>query len=163
MVAIAGKIASRAKKATPPEVDRIRSSEIPQSMRQRMSFQPRAGISPGVFASRPRPGSRAWLRSSGSTPAGLASSSSFERQSSPCSFMGAPLKSSMRYQFDGLLPCERDVLGLPALTPRLGSRLLCIRRKGVVVGDYGQLVWTAATFLAWASLVALGIAWDAHV
>jgi hypothetical protein len=33
----------------------------------------------------------------------------------------------------------------------------------VVVGDYGQLVWTAATFLAWASLVALGIAWDAHV
>jgi hypothetical protein len=33
----------------------------------------------------------------------------------------------------------------------------------VVVGDCGQLVWTAATFLAWASLVALGIAWDAHV
>ena len=24
------------------------------------------------------------------------------------------------------------------------------------------LLWTVATFLAWASLVALGIAWDAH-
>jgi hypothetical protein len=33
----------------------------------------------------------------------------------------------------------------------------------VAVGDYGQLVWTAATILAWASFVALGIAWDAHV
>ena len=26
-----------------------------------------------------------------------------------------------------------------------------------------ELLWTAATFLAWASLVALWIAWDAHV
>ncbi|GEO13701.1 hypothetical protein [Microvirga aerophila] len=25
-----------------------------------------------------------------------------------------------------------------------------------------ELLWTAATVLAWASLVALGIAWDAH-
>jgi hypothetical protein len=50
------------------------------------------------------------------------------------------------------------LLGLSALTPRLGSRLLCIRRKGVMVGDYGQLLSTAATFLAWVSLVALGIA-----
>ncbi|ANY77454.1 hypothetical protein BB934_03805 [Microvirga ossetica] len=33
----------------------------------------------------------------------------------------------------------------------------------MAVGDYGQLLSTAATFLAWASLVALGIAWDAHV
>jgi hypothetical protein len=33
----------------------------------------------------------------------------------------------------------------------------------VAVGDYGQLAWTVATILAWASLVALGIAWDAHV
>jgi hypothetical protein len=33
----------------------------------------------------------------------------------------------------------------------------------VAVGDYGQLAWTVATILAWASLVALGIAWNAHV
>jgi hypothetical protein len=33
----------------------------------------------------------------------------------------------------------------------------------VAVGDYGQLAWTVATILAWASLVALGIAWDARV
>ena len=26
-----------------------------------------------------------------------------------------------------------------------------------------ELLWTAATSLAWASLVAVGIAWDAHV
>jgi hypothetical protein len=31
------------------------------------------------------------------------------------------------------------------------------------VWDCGQLLSTAAVFLAWASLVALGIAWDAHV
>ena len=33
----------------------------------------------------------------------------------------------------------------------------------MAVWDCGELLWTAATFLAWASLVALGIAWDAHV
>ncbi len=33
----------------------------------------------------------------------------------------------------------------------------------MAVGDYGQLAWTVATILAWASLVALGIAWNAHV
>ncbi len=31
------------------------------------------------------------------------------------------------------------------------------------VWDCRQLLWTAATFLAWASLVALGIAWEAYV
>jgi hypothetical protein len=51
-------------------------------------------------------------------------------------------------------------LGLSALTPRLGSRLLASGGNGIAVWDCDELLWIAATFLAGA---ALGIAWDAHV
>ena len=57
----------------------------------------------------------------------------------------------------------RDASDLFALTPRLGSWLLCIQGKGMAVWNGEELMRTAAIFLAWASLVALWIAWDAHV
>jgi hypothetical protein len=63
IAAIPGKTARSAKKATPPDVDSIRSSEIDQNTRQKISLQPRGGICPGAFASRPRPVSRARARS----------------------------------------------------------------------------------------------------
>ena len=63
MAAIPGKTARSVKNATLPEVDRIRFSEIDQNTRQRISLHPRGGICSGVFASRPRPGSRARARS----------------------------------------------------------------------------------------------------
>src|SRR5689334_25296 len=63
IAAIPGKKARSVKNATLPEVDRIRFSEMDQNTRQRISLHPRVGISSGVFASRPRPGSRARVRS----------------------------------------------------------------------------------------------------
>jgi hypothetical protein len=33
----------------------------------------------------------------------------------------------------------------------------------MAASDCSDLMWTAATALAWYSLIALGIAWDAHV
>jgi hypothetical protein len=59
------------------------------------------------------------------------------------------------------LPRERDACGLFALTPEPGSWLLSHARKGVVVWNGNELL-LAATVLAWAALVALGIALDAH-
>ena len=59
MVATAGKKASSVKKATPPDVYKMRSSIMPFSTRQRMSRQPSGGIASGAVASRPRPRSRA--------------------------------------------------------------------------------------------------------
>ena len=57
----------------------------------------------------------------------------------------------------------RDASDLFALTPRLGSWLLCIWGKGMAVWNGEELLRIATIFLAWASLVALWIAWDAHV
>ena len=54
------------------------------------------------------------------------------------------------------MQCEGDVSRPFRTNPRLGSRLLCMQRKGGVSG-------TPATILAWAQMVALSIAWDTHV
>ena len=73
IAAIPGKTASSAKNATPPEVDRIRFSEIDQNTRQRISLHPRGGIAPACLRrahgpihwhARDRPGwrTRSWLR-----------------------------------------------------------------------------------------------------
>ena len=83
IAAIPGKTASSAKNATPPEVNRIRFSEIDQNTRQRISLHPRGGICSGVFAPRPRPDSLARARSTGLADALLAPTSA--RQSSPLS------------------------------------------------------------------------------
>ena len=54
---MAGKIASMPKKAMPPATWGMLSPVKSAQARQKMSFQPRKGISPGCWAARPRPGS----------------------------------------------------------------------------------------------------------
>ncbi len=51
---------------------------------------------------------------------------------------------------------------LSALTLRQTFWLLC-STENLAVSDYGNLLSTGSTFLGWASVVALGIAWDARV
>src|SRR5215212_3894423 len=63
IAAMPGNTASSAKKATPPEVEATLSAEIDQNTRHAISPHPRAVICSGVFASRPRPGSRDRMRS----------------------------------------------------------------------------------------------------
>jgi hypothetical protein len=58
---------------------------------------------------------------------------------------------------------DREVFqDLSALTPRQTLWLPC-STENLAVSDCGDLLSTGSTFLAWASVVALGIAWDAHV
>ena len=56
----------------------------------------------------------------------------------------------------------RDVFrDLSSLTPRQTFWLLC-STENLAVSDCGDLLSTGSTFLGWASVVALGIAWDAQ-
>ncbi len=58
---------------------------------------------------------------------------------------------------------DREVFqDLSALTPRQTLWLPC-STENLAVSDCGELLSTGPAFLGWASVVALGIAWDAQV